>query len=596
MSKKLLAIVTVIVCVLMAFTACDGGKSPLTGDNGKNVSVGGFMAETDDYVYFINGSELYTEDNTLNKVEKGALARVKKTDLEKGSKATVECVVSKLVSTSYYSAGIAVANGRIYFATPSAEKDKIGTVKNTEIEFYSAKLDGTDLKKIATSNSSDGNSAAYKFQYVDEKMYVTFLTEETVTENGSDVTKKYLNVYGDDGKQVFKTEYESYVFDKNDGKYLYYTASVKNEALNSTESFNAVYRNEIGKDAAELMLYGAGSNRNTAETTYKNKGVQGVKFTLLAAQNGYLYLSVASVDTAPSTRTFYAYIGETLEADAEATYEKLTVMTDDGANASKALASTSIFFAPDNILYLDSTLGFCSYNYKNRLSYENNYGVTVEYSDSDLLSGSIAYVTDAYLYCQVSGVYYRINLTEGKIPADAKTEKISALTYSTSWYAPETVKVGDKEYVLGMPSSSDYKEYVFATEIKDFEADLLKETEDGKTEAAEADIQAFVTNFLTEEKTNKAFYKDNAETKLGAFLTGNNRTSVNYMWTKVVSLIGEDAQKEIDDYLEKTYPESDSSSSDDSTDSCSSAVTGSAIIAAAMMGGFVAIIAKKRGK
>ena len=75
MSKKLLAIVTVIVCVLMAFTACSAGKEPLTEDTGKNVSVGGFVAETDDYVYFINGNELYTEDNTLNKVEKGAPVR-----------------------------------------------------------------------------------------------------------------------------------------------------------------------------------------------------------------------------------------------------------------------------------------------------------------------------------------------------------------------------------------------------------------------------------------------------------------------------------------------------------------------------------------
>lgn len=596
MSKKLLAIVTVIVCVLMAFTACSAGKEPLTEDNGKNVSVGGFVAETDDYVYFINGNELYTEDNTLNKVEKGALVRVKKTELEKGKDAKTECVVSKLVSTGDYSAGIAVANGRIYFATPSAEKDKIGNIKNTEIEFYSAKLDGTDLKKIATSNGADGNTSAYRFHYTDNKMFVTFLSQETVTEDGSEVTKKYLNVYGDDGKEVFKAEYESYIFDKNDGNYLYYTASVKNDTLNSTESFNAVYRNKIGNEDAELMLYGAGSNRNTSDKTYANKGIQGVKFTLLAAQNGYLYLSAASVDTTPSTNTFYAFIGEEIKTDAEANYADMknsNVMTSDGANAPAALASTSLFFAPDNIMYLDSSLGFCAYNYTKRMNYADNYGVTVEYTDKDLLSGSIAYVANNYLYCQVSGVYYRIALTDNKIASDAKTEKISALTYSTSWYAPETVKVGEKEFVLGMFSSSDYKDYVFATEIEDFEANLLNED---KTAVSDENIEAFVKGFLTKEKVLASFYEDNKETKLGAFLSGNNRTSVNYMWTKVVSLIGTKAQKEIDKYLKDTYPESSSSSSSsDSSDSCSSAITCSAIIAAVVMGGFAVAVSKKRG-
>ena len=117
-----------------------------------------------------------------------------------------------------------------------------------------------------------------------------------------------------------------------------------------------------------------------------------------------------------------------------------------------------------------------------------------------------------------------------------------------------------------------------------------------KTAVSDENIEAFVKGFLTKEKVLASFYEDNKETKLGAFLSGNNRTSVNYMWTKVVSLIGTKAQKEIDKYLKDTYPESSSSSSSsDSSDSCSSAITCSAIIAAVVMGGFAVAVSKKRG-
>lgn len=600
MGKKLLAIVTFIVCLLMAFTSCSTTE-PLTDDNSATTySVGGFLAETGDYVYFINGSELYSEDNTSGNVEKGSLVRVKKADLDKGSSAKAECVVSKLISTSDYAAGIAIADGRIYYATPSTEKDKLGNVKNTDIEFYSAKLNGTDVKKIATASGSAGNAAAYRFYYDEtvNKTYVLFVSEETVTEDGSEVTKKYLNVVAADGSEVFKTEYETYVFDKDGGAYVYYTTNVKNEELNSTESFNAVYRVKIGATESEMMLYGAGSNRNEQDgKTYVNKGIQGVKFTLVAAQNNYLYLSVATVDTTVAATTFYAYVGETIDADAEKNYaENLKVMTYDSTSAATVLTASAVYFDPQNVMYMDSSKGICSYNYANESDYDKYFGITVEYYDKDILSGTIAYVNNGYLYVNVSGVYYRLKMQANTIAQDAVTEKISPLTYSTSWYAPEVVTVGDKEYVIGMYSAADYKDRVFATAIEDFEKEIITKDADEVYFITEANVKAFIEAFVTDEEDVNDFINDNKETTLASFMTASSRLSVNYMWTKTISLIGAEAQKEIDEYLEDTYPESSSSSSSSSieSESCSSAVASSAIAAVVLLGGFTVAVAKKR--
>ena len=63
----------------LGFTACSG-NTLATGDKGTDMK-GGFVASTNDYVYFINGVESYTTTYKTGKVTKGALMRVKKDKL-----------------------------------------------------------------------------------------------------------------------------------------------------------------------------------------------------------------------------------------------------------------------------------------------------------------------------------------------------------------------------------------------------------------------------------------------------------------------------------------------------------------------------------
>lgn len=595
MSKKIIAIIALVACFLFAFAACDPAEKAVSKDaSAANASSnGGFLAETGDYVYFINGSEVYTADNTAGKVEKGALVRVKKSDIGKGAKAEKEVVVSKLLSTGDYSAGIGVYGGKIYFATPSNVKSKTGTVQNTDIKFCYVSTDGTGIKEFATSTGD--NSAAYRFVEANGKVYVIYAGSETVNENGADTTKNYIYVVSDEGKTVAKEEYASYIFDNDaDGKYVYFTRSVNNEILGITESFNEVYRLAAGADKAEKILYGAGTNRNSADVEYKDKGIQGVTFTLVAAQNGYVYFSVANIDTSTGTDTYYAFLGEDLNADTEVNFSDKTVMTRNGS--ATVFSAANAFMSPECIVYVDPDRGLCSYNYSLEEDYDAYFGVEVENDSADVASATLAFVNDGYIYCRNGGVYYRMAYTYDETATSASSKftvgeeaKISPVTFSTSWYAPEVVKVGEKEYVLGTISGSDYFDYVFAFEIEDEETYEKKALEiDG--------VKNFIEGTYADEEELADVKKGLEDTDYATFLSGTGKNNVYYVWTKVASKLGDTAQKTVDDYLTSSYSTSSDSASSSAESGCSSAMGAGALVSVAIISLAGIAMGKKRGQ
>ena len=90
---------TLAAVLLLGTVAGCGGYKPqnLAGNiSGDAVSNGGFVAAKGDYVYFINGSEDYTADNTYGDVVRGALMRISKTDLQTGNYDGVQTVVPML--------------------------------------------------------------------------------------------------------------------------------------------------------------------------------------------------------------------------------------------------------------------------------------------------------------------------------------------------------------------------------------------------------------------------------------------------------------------------------------------------------------------
>ena len=152
MRKILLKLLTgaLIVCTFIAgLVACSSSTSwekPTLTNWGPGSVYGGFVGETSNYVYFINGLSSNTEDNTFGAPVKGALMVQDKSDLSKAP----QVVVPKLFVATDYNAGLYIFDGRVYYGTPSTDKTSSGSTANTEMTFMSTKLDGTDTVSYFT--------------------------------------------------------------------------------------------------------------------------------------------------------------------------------------------------------------------------------------------------------------------------------------------------------------------------------------------------------------------------------------------------------------------------------------------------------------
>ena len=215
--KKLFVLLTatVMTASVASLAACDTPFTPLTGDvTGEVSSNGGFVVEKGDYVYFINGVETYTSDNTYGDVVKGALMRIAKEDIAEGEN-TAETVVPSLMVAADYTSGLYVYGDRIYYATPNNVKNTEGVVENEYLDFKSAKLDGSDVKSMFRV---ENNATVYRFVEVDDVVYNLYVEGSTLYSynTSTEVTTTLVK------------NMASYVFDSTDKEnpYVYYTMNV----------------------------------------------------------------------------------------------------------------------------------------------------------------------------------------------------------------------------------------------------------------------------------------------------------------------------------------------------------------------------------
>lgn len=171
-TKKLLSIVAAATLLgsTAALAACsDKGYQgdPVTGYDAAALvragTNGGFTVEKGDYVYFINGQELYTANNSYGNVVKGSLMRISKEDLKNGNYENTITVVPSLVSSENFEAGIFIYGDYVYYASPTTDKNEKGEIENTSIDMKRARIDG---KAAPDSYFFRLESNTSKFRYV----------------------------------------------------------------------------------------------------------------------------------------------------------------------------------------------------------------------------------------------------------------------------------------------------------------------------------------------------------------------------------------------------------------------------------------------
>ncbi len=270
-SKKIVSIVAAATLAFstLALSAC-GNKEyagdPLTAGYVSDAAVssnGGFLVEKGDYVYFINGKEESTAENTYGDVVKGALMRISKAQLAEGKYSEAQIVVPSLFVAGDYDAGIYIYGDYVYYATPTTDKNKDGDVDNASLDFKRAKLDGTEAPMGGKDNyffRLTSNTA--KYRYVQEKGVVYCLYEE----DGK--LKSYNTETG--VTTVLVSGASSFFYDKSDvtNPNVYYVMSVTpdlDKSNNQAASYNQIYC----VNAANTVEV------NTASAAYTAKDVNG---------------------------------------------------------------------------------------------------------------------------------------------------------------------------------------------------------------------------------------------------------------------------------------------------------------------------------
>lgn len=283
--------------LLICFSFLGGcGFKALTGGPNLNDAVtgnGSLSVQKGDYLYFVNGfvstEDLVEGDNVYNEVDNSAIYRVKLTNNELSYDEdelllNAQLLIPKVVG--FENAGIYIFDNYIYYTTPNTEKGENGTVDFGLIDFYRAKLNGTDVTRIyKTDTTSDSTSFAfykigtnvYLTVFDGSKIVVVNTVNKNVTTISEDVSSAVLpNVTTYNALNNTITENESYV---------YYTRTAK-------EDENINYGNVLAKAkisvGTEIIIKRDNYNTFTVQS-FNSDAIYYTKKSQIQA-NAYWYL------------------------------------------------------------------------------------------------------------------------------------------------------------------------------------------------------------------------------------------------------------------------------------------------------------------
>ena len=494
--KKLLKTIIIFVLALstcFGLVACGDGAGSWTGTSLKNwgeaKTQGGFVAETDNYVYFINGQADYTNDNSYGTPVKGSLMVIKKTDLASGDISKAEIAVPKIFAATDYKAGLYIYGDYVYYGTPNVNKDASGSVANTEMTIAKTKLDGTEHTAIinlpALSEQyrivKGANGVEILYYDAEETAIISYnvdtktSTEIAKTDISADESLteyKFLPV--EDGKPVLvyatqvysekyyedKAEDESYSRESSHGKIYTYTAGEEVVEVIDGEA-------QTGHGKSYVLTYLAGDILFYTESTHEEEKVYGSKISDLA----------------------------NLDARKE-------------INDASLLANTTIIKSLEEAYVVSTDLS----TVEKTILYGNQQTVRQTVIKTADLSSGIDVVDGYFYYYDTNKVIMRMELSN----QDAKAQKVSFNSAASTWYAPNFLTIDGDTYLVYLDSSTIGSNYLSAINLTD--AVVEEKTENDVT------TYELTGNF----SLSKMLAADEAKKATEALNTAIERTELNF--------------------------------------------------------------------
>ncbi len=536
-SKKIISIVAAATLAFSAaaLSAC-GSKGGYKGEamtegytsDAAVVGNGGFLVEKGDYVYFINGSQASTANNTYGKVVKGSLMRISKAEIAAGEYSKAQILVPSLLSAGDYDAGLYIFGDYLYYATPTNAKNNDGVIENSYLDFKRCRLDKQQEPEQLFRTSS--NSTKYRFVEVEEKVYCLF--EESSQLKSYDVAA---------GKTtVLVSGASSFIYNKEklDDPDVYYTMSVTYDAEkenSASASYNQIYRvnaaayaktdkatatyavyegetqiasydfDEVAMKESDtdydlgdyttypyvnlgkLVLDGVGikddyhtDTKYNVDDLSKATSMEGYTYTLKKQGNGGLYFTRTNLSLASDPNSAYLYyVNDTTTGDTITKNDNLVTVAKESTNAS-ASALYSVNEGAHSYFYVSGT------TLKKATAAPDGTPSEIELTRSLPSGATLWKEVGEYLYYTASGTNGK---SVGRIRSDGDASnyenfamekgeyapfEIKLIDFYDSWYTPEFVNVGTEQFLF-FANAQSYGAagafyYVYSTKLGDYTA------------------------------------------------------------------------------------------------------------------------------
>ncbi len=424
-------------------------------NHGAVVSQNGFIAETDNYVYFVNGVSSTTVNNSFGAVIKGSLAVADKSDLSKSEIVVPKVIASKDFKSSFYlDIPQDKSLGRVFFVTPTTDKDSSGEIATSVFEFASAKLDGTDFKQYFKVASADLQYRFAKAQNGD--LYVVYYDseeKELVSYNFNTQTKLVIAKTDEKAEEKSLSTFKFADVNNADDMAVAYTVTVykplkenqEEGATRESKAYNLVYAYKVGDDAKDgevagkLILDGSQNLANPNNV---------FKFDISLIESGKVfYKSTDTLSTArsyvKSSADFYAKTGDG------------QLLTD-----TTYVAATVIINGLDEVYALDSETKIIkktSMFAENRMFLEADVTGVTNASTLLFVSGDFIY----YFGSNNELFRYKIANVDESVEADTVEQLVASTTVTSGWFKPAVI--GDKIFYCN--TGNDGKSYIFVNSV-----------------------------------------------------------------------------------------------------------------------------------
>ncbi len=489
MKKLLIAILTCLTALCaIGLTACGSGSNwvkPTLTNGGNVISQNGFIAETDNYLYFINGVADYSSDNTFGAPVKGSLMAVDKSTVGTDN-LKQEVIVPKLFVAQDYSAGFFIYEGNVYYGTACDDKNVDGNVAFNTMTFMKTSLDGLTTVEYLTIPA-----LTYKYDFfvsggVVNIVYFNETDSELICYNTS--TKASTVIAKSDATVDVPNENGEYLSlnatDINitkDG--VYFTQTVYTEAYSEELDENPNYTRATAKYNILSLYTVDGGVKTVVDGSDKS-----LTYKLNYEKGGYIFYTATDIY---SKATVFAYDGET------------SIEIKNSANLNENAIVESLeevyFVDTDAAVLIKSTLVGNEKEIRQKIAVSSNISVPL------FIEGDYLY------YFDVEQKISRLSLVD---PAMSK-HTVSDSVVDTAWYKPVILTVNDVEYIFYIDSSlvgSSYINYV------DINSEVVEEDtdEDGKNDNFYLDGAKVLGVMIEEDVANEIKY---AISLIGSTLT-----------------------------------------------------------------------------